>query len=92
MLRNYDTFWTGVTFKLTANTKIADRGEPPTTVRTWHLNRVFHDKEVCQICQIKDVIFRIHHIFNLKVISGSRPLLDLRISINIFETKAESKS
>ena len=33
VLENYDTFWTGVTLKLTANTEIADRGEPPTTVR-----------------------------------------------------------
>ena len=33
MLEEYDKFWTGVTLKLTANSGLINRGDPP-TVRT----------------------------------------------------------
>ena len=36
VLEEYDKFWTGVTLKLTANSGLVDRGDPP-TVRTWRL-------------------------------------------------------
>ena len=36
VLEEYDKFWTGVTLKLTANSGLVDRGDPP-TVRTMRL-------------------------------------------------------
>ena len=30
VLEKYDKFWTGVTLKLTANSGLVDRGDPPT--------------------------------------------------------------